>query len=97
MRTACRWGGVVVSGGCWKAVFMFFFNLHMSLPCSFTFSSLSLSLSLSFFFITHKHFPGGTKSSTTNGRVHPPDKGKFEQETAEINHQIKDLEAKLVS
>ena len=56
-----------------------------------------LSLSLSIFSPTHKHLPGGTKSSTTNDRVHPPDKRKFEQETAEINHQIKDLDAKLVS
>ena len=33
----------------------------------------------------------------TNDRVHPPDKKKFEKETAEINRQIKELEAKLVS
>ena len=36
-------------------------------------------------------------NQVTNDRVHPPDKKKFEQETAEINHQIKELEAKLVS
>ena len=44
---------------------------------------------------------GGVKTAaatvTTNDRVHPPDKKKFEKETAEITRQIKDLEAKLVS
>ena len=36
-------------------------------------------------------------SQLTSDRVHPPDKRKFERETAEITRQIKDLEAKLVS
>ena len=41
---------------------------------------------------------GGTmKAAATNDRVHPPDKKKFERETAEINRKIKELEAKLVS
>lgn len=42
---------------------------------------------------------GGVKmaAAVTNDRVHPPDKKKFEKETAEITRQIKDLEAKLVS
>ena len=44
---------------------------------------------------------GGVKTAAatvaTNDRVHPPDKKKFEKETAEITRQIKDLEAKLVS
>ena len=43
---------------------------------------------------------GGMKTAAaaaTNDRVHPPDKKKFKKETAEITHQIKDLEAKLVS
>lgn len=41
---------------------------------------------------------GGMKANqVTNDRVHPPDKKKFERETAEITRQIKDLEAKLVS
>ena len=38
-----------------------------------------------------------TAAAATNDRVHPPDKKKFEKETAEITRQIKDLEAKLVS
>lgn len=39
---------------------------------------------------------GGMKANqVTNDRVHPPDKKKFERETAEITRQIKDLEAKL--
>ena len=36
-------------------------------------------------------------AAATNDRVHPPDKKKFEKETAEITRQIKELEAKLVS
>lgn len=43
---------------------------------------------------------GGMKSTGTqlaDDRVHPPDKKKFERDIAEINGQIKDLEAKLVS
>ena len=38
------------------------------------------------------------KSSTsTNDRVIPPDKRKFERETAAITKKIKELEAKVVS
>jgi hypothetical protein len=41
---------------------------------------------------------GGVKTAAANiYRVHPPDKKKFEKETAEITHRIKELEAKLVS
>jgi U3 small nucleolar ribonucleoprotein component len=41
---------------------------------------------------------GGVKiAAANNDRVHPPDKKKFEKETAEITHRIKELEAKLVS
>ena len=38
---------------------------------------------------------GGTKPP--NDRVHPPDKKRFERETADLNRQIKELEVKLVS
>ena len=44
---------------------------------------------------------GGMKAAASNqpanDRVHPPDKKKFEKEIADINSQIKELDAKLVS